>query len=63
MIKFFFFINLILLFFVNPIYAEDKIVFIDMNYILNNSQAGKNLKSQLNERNKIIKIKLKNFQN
>ena len=63
MIKFFFFINLILLFFVNPIYAEDKIVFIDMNYILNNSQAGKNLKSQLNERNKIIKNKLKNFQN
>ena len=63
MSKFFFSINLILLFFINPIYAADKIVFIDMNYILNNSQAGKNLKSQLNERSEIIKNKLKNFQN
>ena len=49
--------------FVNPVYAEDKIVFIDMNYILNNSLAGKDLKSQLKERNDIIKNKLKNYQN
>ena len=48
-----FFVTIFILFsFSNLIYAQDKIVFIDMNYILNNSLAGKDLQIQLNEKNK-----------
>ena len=61
--KIFFFTILILFSFSNFIYAQDKIVFIDMNYILNNSLAGKDLQTQLNEKNKKIKTKLNNYQN
>ncbi len=61
--KFFFFTILILFSFSNLIYAQDKIVFIDMNYILTNSLAGKDLQIQLNEKNKKIKTKLNNYQN
>ena len=61
--KIFFFTILILFSFSNLIYAQDKIVFIDMNYILNNSLAGKDLQTQLNEKNKKIKTKLNNYQN
>jgi len=59
-----FFVTIFILFsFSNLIYAQDKIVFIDMNYILNNSLAGKDLQMQLNERNKKIKTKLNDYQN
>ena len=59
-----FFVTIFILFsFSNLIYAQDKIVFIDMNYILNNSLAGKDLQIQLNEKNKKIKTKLNNYQN
>tara|TARA_B100000073_G_scaffold31111_1_gene23660 strand:- start:297 stop:818 length:522 start_codon:yes stop_codon:yes gene_type:complete len=61
--KIFFVTIFILFYFSNLIYAQDKIVFIDMNYILNNSLAGKDLQIQLNEKNKKIKTKLNNYQN
>ena len=34
------------------IQANDKIVYLDMNYILNNSLAGKSITTQLNKKNK-----------
>ena len=59
-----FFVTIFILFsFSNLIYAQDKIVFIDLNYILNNSLAGKDLQIQLNEKNKKIKTKLNDYQN
>ena len=60
--KFFFIFCLYLLFFSKSVFAQDKIVFIDMNFILNNSLAGKDLKMQLEEKNSNIKNKLKNYQ-
>ena len=61
--KFFLLISVILLIFTKLTFAQDKIVFIDMNFILNNSLAGKDLKMQLEKKNKKIKTKLKNYQN
>tara|TARA_Y100001970_G_C14231913_1_gene859163 strand:- start:110 stop:631 length:522 start_codon:yes stop_codon:yes gene_type:complete len=61
--KFFLFSSLLLILFTKSISAQEKIVFIDMNYILNNSSAGKDLKLQLKEKNDKIKIKSKKYQN
>ena len=61
--KFLLLISIILLIFTKLTFAQDKIVFIDMNFILNNSLAGKDLKMQLEKKNKKIKTKLKNYQN
>ena len=60
--RFFLLISLIFFFFTNTINAQEKIVFIDMNFILNNSLAGKDLKMQLKEKNDKIKLKLKKYQ-
>ena len=60
--KLFFIFCLYSLFFLKSVFAQDKIVFIDMNFILNNSLAGKDLKMQLEEKNSNIKKKLKNYQ-
>ena len=47
------------------IQANDKIVYLDMNYILNNSLAGKSITTQLNKKNKknldLFKQKEKNL--
>ena len=39
--------------------AHEKIVFIDINYLMNNSLAGKSINDQLIEQNKIINNNLK----
>ena len=55
-------IILLLIFFTKLSHAENKIVFINLNYIFNNSSAGKDLNIQINKRtenldNKIIDFK------
>ena len=47
-----FFLFIILLTFTNLSLAEDKIVYLDVVYILNESLAGKDLNKKLNEINK-----------
>lgn len=51
MIKKYFFSFLLIIFFSNESSAQEKVVFLDINYILNNSIAGKQILSQLEEIN------------
>ena len=60
LIKKFFFILIFLLLFVNPINAQDKVSFIDIDYVLTNTKVGKKLLNSLKneEELKINKFKL-----
>ena len=51
-------IFLTLIFFTNS-YAQEKIAFIDLNYVFNNSSAGKNLNKQIEDRAKKINSEFK----
>jgi len=42
----------------NNLYANDKIVFININYIFTNSNAGKKLYEQIDQKNKQIQIEI-----
>ena len=42
-------------------FAVEKIVFIDINFIFNNSEAGKDLKSQISKKNDDLKIEINKF--
>ena len=42
----------------NNLYANDKIVFININYIFTNSNAGKKLYQQIDQKNKQIQIEI-----
>ena len=53
-IFFFFFLFLIN----NNLYVNDKIVFININYIFTNSNAGKKLYEQIDQKNKQIQIEI-----
>ncbi len=55
--------KLFFLLFLIPItvYANDKIVFIDINYIFKNSNAGKDLHIQLNKKNEKLQLEVKEF--
>ena len=49
-----------LLFFSN-VFASDKIVFIDRNYIFKNSNAGKDLHAQIKQRNEVLNQEINEF--
>ena len=53
---------LILFFFAPKVQSEEKIAFIDLNLIYNNSTAGKKINEEISERNKKIKSEFENFQ-
>ena len=66
----FFFIFFFLILKFNVLYAEEKIAFIDLNYIMNNSISGKSInnfindiKKQKNEDFKVIENKIKDDEN
>ena len=52
---------LMIVFFVNTSYSQEKIVFIDINYIFKNSNAGKDLHSQILNKDKQLKKEIKDF--
>ena len=52
------FFFLILFLINNNLYANDKIVFININYIFTNSNAGKKLYEQIDQKNKQIQIEI-----
>ena len=58
-----FFCNLIIIFFIISTHsiANEKIVFIDLNYIFLNSNAGKELNSQILKKNSNFKSELNDF--
>ena len=45
----------------NILYANEKIVFIDINYIFNNSDAGKDLQAQIFSKNDNLQSQIKNY--
>ena len=45
------------------VFANDKIVFIDINYIFKNSNAGKDLHTQITQKNKELNVEINKFQN
>ena len=49
-----------LLFFSN-VFASDKIVFIDINYIFKNSNAGKDLHTQITQKNEVLNQEINEF--
>ena len=51
---------IVLLFFSN-VFASDKIVFIDINYIFKNSNAGKDLHAQIKQRNELLNQEINSF--
>jgi outer membrane protein len=55
-------IFLFILFYICPIQAENKILYIDVNYIMNNSLAGKSINKQLIEKNKKNVTKFKKIE-
>ena len=56
-----------LIFLSKNIYSQEKIVFIDINFIFNNSNAGKDLNSQIEKQTKELKTQIneskKNIEN
>ncbi len=52
---------LMIVFFVNTSYSQEKIVFIDINYIFKNSNAGKDLHSQILNKDNQLKKEIKDF--
>ena len=59
--KLFLKINILIFILINTSFANDKIVYLDINYILTNSEKGKSIIKQLNEKNKnnILKFEKK----
>ena len=53
---------IVVLFFSN-VFASDKIVFIDINYIFKNSNAGKDLHDQIKEKNDELNLEINKFKN
>ena len=52
-----------LTFFVSTnIFSEEKLAFIDINYIYSNSEAGKKINNEIQSKNKKINSELSNFQ-
>ena len=49
-------------FFTSNIYGQEKLAFIDINYIFNNSEAGKKINKVINEKNKKINIEFNEYQ-
>ena len=47
-----------LIFLTKSIYSQEKIVFIDLNFIFNNSNAGKDLNLQIEKQSKELKIQI-----
>ena len=52
---------LMIVFSVNTSYSQEKIVFIDINYIFKNSNAGKDLHSQILNKDNQLKKEIKDF--
>jgi Skp family chaperone for outer membrane proteins len=52
-----------LIFLSKNIYSQEKIVFIDLNFIFNNSNAGKHLNSQIEKQSKELKIQINESKN
>ena len=55
------FIFFFLIFSLDTCYSKEKIVFIDINFIFNNSIAGKDLQSQISKKNINLQSEIKNF--
>ena len=53
---FFFFLSIPI-----SVYSSEKIVFIDINFIFNNSEAGKDLQSQISKKNKDLQMEISEF--
>tara|TARA_Y100000741_G_scaffold355191_2_gene330326 strand:+ start:2849 stop:3373 length:525 start_codon:yes stop_codon:yes gene_type:complete len=53
----FFFFNI----FLNNTFADEKIVFIDINFIFNNSEAGKDLKLKISKKNNDLQTEINKF--
>jgi len=49
------------LFFSSNLFAEEKIVFIDINFIFNNSDAGKELKEKISKKNLNLQSEIKQY--
>ena len=56
-------IAFILMLISSNVFANDKIVFIDINYIFKNSNAGKDLHTQITQKNKELNVEINKFQN
>ena len=67
MVKSIFLSLFFLMFLSKSIYSQEKIVFIDLNFIFNNSNAGKDLNSQIEKQTKELKTQIneskKNIEN
>ena len=48
---------------INIIHANEKIVFIDINYIFNNSEAGKDLKKKMSIKSDNLQTEIEQFKN
>ena len=59
--KVFFFFFTFFLIFSTQLNASEKIVFIDINFIFNNSDAGKDLKNKISEKNDKINNEINKF--
>ena len=63
MVKSIFLSLFFLMFLSKSIYSQEKIVFIDLNFIFNNSNAGKHLNSQIEKQSKELKIQINESKN
>ena len=61
--KLFLKINILIFILINTSFANDKIVYLDINYILTNSEKGKSIIKQLNEKNKNNILELEKKEN
>ncbi len=61
--KLFLKINILILILINTSFANDKIVFLDINYILSNSDKGKLIFKQIDEKNKKNILELEKKEN
>ena len=61
--KLFLKINILILILINTSFANDKIVFLDINYVLSNSDKGKLIFKQIDEKNKKNILELEKKEN
>ena len=61
--KLFLKINILILILINTSFANDKIVFLDINYVLSNSEKGKLILKQFDEKNKKNILELEKKEN
>ena len=61
--KLFLKINILILILINTSFANDKIVFLDINYVLSNSEKGKLIFKQFDEKNKKNILELEKKEN